>query len=112
MVSQVEDRNSRPPDEEEEIKNFCIFTQAKILENWIRPNRIINMDEIPLTFDLPLTRTVHLKGEPSVRCHLCSNLHSVRAKESINGDSKRTTTPEKKFPKHIVGKVQKNGKMI
>lgn len=54
-----------PPDYEEKVSNFHKFTDAKIAEHSIDPHDI-NMDEVPLTFDLPLTRTVNGKGESSV----------------------------------------------
>ena len=50
-----------PPDFKEKITNFSEFTQRKIAENSIGPDDIINMDEVPLTFDLPLNRTVNKK---------------------------------------------------
>ena len=55
-----------PPDYEEKISNFREFTQRNIKEYSIGPDEIINMDEVPLTFDLPLTRTVNKKGESSI----------------------------------------------
>lgn len=55
-----------PPDYEEQVANFHKFIQKKIEENSIGPDDIKNMDEVPLTFDLPLTRTVNKKGEASV----------------------------------------------
>lgn len=55
-----------PPDYQEKITNFGEFTQRKIEEYSIGPDQIINMDEVPLTFDLPLTRTVNKKGESSI----------------------------------------------
>lgn len=44
-----------PPDYKEKITNFREFTQRQIAEYSIGPDEIINMDEVPLTFDLPLT---------------------------------------------------------
>ncbi|GAA6100834.1 uncharacterized protein LOC120489360 isoform X1 [Tachysurus ichikawai] len=55
-----------PPEYEEKVSNLCKFIDAKIEEHSIGPHDIINMDEVPLTFDLPLTRTVNRKGESSV----------------------------------------------
>lgn len=55
-----------PPDYEEKLANFHTFTQTKIAENSIGPDDKINMDEVPLTFDLPLTRTVNKKGDSSI----------------------------------------------
>lgn len=53
-----------PPDYEEQVANFRKFIQTKIEKNSIEPDNIINMDEVPLTFDLPLTRTVTIKVKP------------------------------------------------
>ena len=85
-----------PPDYEENVSNFRKFTDAKIEEHSIGPHDIINMDEVPLTFDLPLTRTVNRKGETSVTLkttgheknalHLCSELHGIGRKASTDVD--------------------------
>lgn len=55
-----------PPDYQEKINNFRTFVESKIKEHFIGPDEIINMDEVPLTFDLPLTRTVNETGASSV----------------------------------------------
>ena len=55
-----------PPDFVEKLANFRNFVNERIAEDLIGPQDIINMDEVPLTFDLPLTRTVNKKGESSV----------------------------------------------
>ena len=55
-----------PPDCKEKLTNFWNFKQEKIAKNFIGPQDVINMDEVPLTFDLPLNRTVIKKGESSV----------------------------------------------
>ena len=55
-----------PPDYKENITNYGEFTQRKIEEYSIGTDQIINTDEVPLTFDLPLTRTVNKKGESSI----------------------------------------------
>uniref|UniRef100_A0AAY4D6J5 HTH CENPB-type domain-containing protein n=1 Tax=Denticeps clupeoides TaxID=299321 RepID=A0AAY4D6J5_9TELE len=47
-----------PSDLKEKTTNFSKFT-----ENSIGPENIINTNEIPLPFDLPLTGTVNKKGE-------------------------------------------------
>lgn len=55
-----------PPDYAEKITNFREFTLRKINEYSIGPDEIINMDKVPLTFDLPLTRTVNKQGESTI----------------------------------------------
>jgi hypothetical protein len=37
---------------------FRTFVQKQIAEHKIRNDNIINMDEVPLTFDIPMNRTV------------------------------------------------------
>ncbi|TWW74173.1 hypothetical protein D4764_14G0001740 [Takifugu flavidus] len=86
-------RNS--PDYQEKIKNFHKFVETKIQEHSIGPDDIINMDEAPLTFALPLTRTVNKTGASSVllkttgheenALHLRSGMHGIRTTTSTTG---------------------------
>ncbi|KAJ8389227.1 hypothetical protein AAFF_G00122470 [Aldrovandia affinis] len=41
---------------------FRAYCKNKITEKKIRPEHITNMDEIPLTFDIPVNRTVEKTG--------------------------------------------------
>lgn len=110
-----------PPDYEEKVSNFRKFTDAKIAEHSIGPHDIINMDEVPLTFDLPLTRTVNRKGESSVtlkttgheKTHFTCVLSCTASGEKLPPMVifKRTTMPKEKFPRGIVVKVNKKGWM-
>ena len=104
-----------PPDFEEKLTNFRNFTQEKIAENFIGPQDVINMDEVPLTFDLPLSRTVNKKGESSVTLkttghektlYLCSGLHSIGRKASTNGGLQKDYDAKGKFPKGHCRKSQ------
>ncbi|CAM4489584.1 unnamed protein product [Leuciscus chuanchicus] len=97
-----------PPDYEEKVSNFHKFTDAKIAEHSIGPHDIINMDEVPMTFDLPLTRTVNRKGESSVtlkttgheKTHFICVLSCTALGEKLPPMVifKRTTMPKEKFP--------------
>ena len=110
-----------PPDYEEKVLNFRKYTDAKIAEHSIAPHDIINMDEVPLTFDLPLTRTVNRKGESSVTlkttghekthftCVLCCTASGEKLPPMVI--FKRITMPKEKFPRGIVVKVNKKGWM-
>ena len=51
-----------PPDYQKKIKNFYKFVESKIKEHSIGPDEIINMDEVPLTFDLPLASMINKTG--------------------------------------------------
>ncbi len=111
-----------PPDYEEKVTNFLKFTQTKIAENSIGPDDIINIDEVPLTFDLPLTRTVNKKGESSVtlkttgheRTHFTCVLSCTASGQKLPPMVifKRMTMPKEKLPKEIVVKVNTKGWMI
>ncbi|KAK7921805.1 hypothetical protein WMY93_008707 [Mugilogobius chulae] len=111
-----------PSDYEEKLTNFRKFTQAKIAEYLIGPDDIVNMDEVPLTFDMPLTRTVNKKGESSVTlkttgherthftCVLSCTASGLKLPPMVI--FKRMTMPKEKLPKGIVVKVNTKGWMI
>ena len=111
-----------PPDYEEKITNFRKYTEAKVAEHSIGPDEIINMDEVPLTFDLPLTRTVNKKGESSItlkttgheRTHFTCVLGCTASGLKLPPMVifKRMTMPKEKLPKNIVVKVNKKGWMM
>lgn len=44
-----------------------MFVKKQVDENEISEDYIFNMDEIPLTFDVPMGRTVAQKGDKSVQ---------------------------------------------
>ncbi|KAK9523800.1 hypothetical protein VZT92_017691 [Zoarces viviparus] len=110
------------PDFKEKITNFSEFTRRNITEHSIAPADIINMDEVPLTFDLPLTRTVNKKGESSItlkttgheRTHFTCVLGCTASGQKLQPMVifKGLTMPKEKFPKGISVKVNKKGWMI
>ena len=55
-----------PEDHVVKMASFRNYTAEIIAEHAIGVSNIINMDEVPLTFDIPLNRTVSKKGENSV----------------------------------------------
>uniref|UniRef100_A0AAQ4RF46 HTH CENPB-type domain-containing protein n=1 Tax=Gasterosteus aculeatus aculeatus TaxID=481459 RepID=A0AAQ4RF46_GASAC len=115
-------RQQLPPDLKDKIANFSEFTHRNIAENSIGPDDVINMDEVPLTFNLPLTRTVLQKGESSVTlkttgherthftCVLSCTASGLKLPPMVI--FKRVTMPKEKFPKGIAVKVNKKGWMI
>uniref|UniRef100_A0A3Q3DKQ0 M-phase phosphoprotein 8 n=1 Tax=Hippocampus comes TaxID=109280 RepID=A0A3Q3DKQ0_HIPCM len=110
-----------PPNYEDKLASFRTFTQTKIAENSISPDEIIIMDEVPLTFDLPLTWTVNQKGDSSVilktggheRTHFTCVLSCAASGLKLPPMIifKRLTMPKEKFPKEIVVKVDHKGWM-
>lgn len=111
-----------PPDYQEKVENFHKFVEKKIQENSIGPDDIINMDEVPLTFDLPLTRTVNKTGASSVllkttgheRTHFTCVLACTASGQKLQPMVifKRITMPKEQLPKGIVVKVNTKGWMI
>lgn len=111
-----------PPDYEEKIASFRQFIQSKLDEHSIGPDEIINMDEVPLTFDLPLTRTVNKKGESSVTlkttghermhftCVLGCTASGVKLPPMVI--FKRITMPKEQLPRGLVVKVNQKGWMV
>ncbi|KAM7390881.1 hypothetical protein PAMA_008875 [Pampus argenteus] len=55
----------RPADCYEKLANFRSYCQKHIAEKRIQPSHITNMDEVPLTFDIPVSHTVE-KREPAL----------------------------------------------
>ncbi|GAA6227792.1 uncharacterized protein LOC120489360 isoform X3, partial [Lates japonicus] len=108
-----------PPNYKEKVSNFHKFTHAKIAEHSIGPHNIINMDEVPLIFDLPLTQTVNRRGESSVtlkttgheKTHFTCVLSCTALGEKLPlmVILKRMTMPKEKFPRKTVVKVNKKG---
>ncbi|KAF4799659.1 aprataxin and PNKP like factor [Turdus rufiventris] len=62
-----------PADYEEKLATFWSYCKSKISEKSIQPHCIINMDEVPLTFDMPLTQTVEQTGTSTVPIRTTGN---------------------------------------
>lgn len=52
-----------PDDFQEQLKKFSAFVREEIATKNINVSHIINMDDVPLPFDIPLGRSVPKKGE-------------------------------------------------
>uniref|UniRef100_A0A8C3UMK4 HTH CENPB-type domain-containing protein n=1 Tax=Catharus ustulatus TaxID=91951 RepID=A0A8C3UMK4_CATUS len=110
-----------PVDYEEKVVSFRSYCKSKITENNIEAKHIINMDEVPLTFDMPLTRTVEKTGTPTVPVRTTGNektSFTVVLGVSSDGQKlspmvifKRKTFPKEKFPNGIVVAVNTKGWM-
>uniref|UniRef100_A0A8C3UCV9 Pogo transposable element with KRAB domain n=1 Tax=Catharus ustulatus TaxID=91951 RepID=A0A8C3UCV9_CATUS len=107
-----------PADYKEKVARFRSYCKDKISENSIQPHCIINMDEVPLTFDMPLTRTVEHTGTATVPVRTTGNektSFTVVLDVSLAGQKlrpmvifKRKTLPKERFPRGI--KVHANSK--
>ena len=108
-----------PADFEEKMDKFKKFTSDAIAEHNIDPSHIINMDEVPLAFDLPLQRTVAPKGESTVNLRTTGNektsftcvLGCTAAGQKLPPMVifKRITMPREEFPRGVVVRVNKKG---
>ncbi|TWW64308.1 hypothetical protein D4764_03G0013160 [Takifugu flavidus] len=106
----------RLPTDYQERERVAIF-RDKITA----PSHITNMDEIPLTFDIPLTHTVEKKGTGMVA--ICTtgqekSLFTVVLGCHGNGQKlppilifKRKTLPKEAFPAGVVVKANQKGWM-
>uniref|UniRef100_A0A8C5PNZ8 HTH CENPB-type domain-containing protein n=1 Tax=Leptobrachium leishanense TaxID=445787 RepID=A0A8C5PNZ8_9ANUR len=110
-----------PKDYEEKMAIFHTYCKNKINEKKIRPEHITNMDEVPLTFDIPVNRTVEKTGTSTVSIRTTGNEKSsftVVLGCQANGQKlppmvifKRKTLPKEKFPVGVIIKANPKGWM-
>ncbi|XP_013880698.1 uncharacterized protein LOC106529748 [Austrofundulus limnaeus] len=110
-----------PADYQEKLANFRTYCRNKITEKKIRPEHIINMDEVPLTFDIPVNRTVDKTGARTVNVRTTGNEKSsftVVLACQADGQKlppmvifKRKTLPKENFPAGVVIKANSKGWM-
>ncbi|XP_072769637.1 pogo transposable element with KRAB domain [Nerophis lumbriciformis] len=110
-----------PNDYGEKLAIFRTYCRNKIAEKKIRPEHITNMDEVPLTFDFPVDRTVERPGTSSASVRSTWNEKSsftVVLGCQANGQKlppmvifKEKTLPKEKFPAGVVIKANTKGWM-
>lgn len=110
-----------PKDYEEKLAIFRTYCKNKIHEKNIRPEHITNMDEVPLTFDIPVSRTVDKRGASTVSIRTTGSEKSsltVVLGCQANGQKlppmvifKRKTIPKEKFPAGVFIKANSKGWM-
>ncbi|KAK6317614.1 hypothetical protein J4Q44_G00130140 [Coregonus suidteri] len=110
-----------PKDYQEKLVTFRAYCKNKITEKKIRPEHITNMDEVPLTFDIPVNRTVEKTGTSTVSVRTTGNEKSsftVVLACQANGQKlppmiifKRKTLPKENFPAGVVIKASPKGWM-
>lgn len=110
-----------PADYQEKLATFRTYCRNKITEKKIQPEHIINMDEVPLTFDIPVNRTVDKTGARTVNIRTTGNektSFTVVLACQANGHKlppmvifKRKTLPKENFPAGIVIKANSKGWM-
>lgn len=112
---------SLPEDWEEKRISFLDYVKQIISNKKLKDSHIINMDEVPLSFDCPPTRTVHKSGEKTITisttghekscftCVLACTATGEKLKPFII--FKRKTIPKGNFPKEIVIHANEKGWM-
>ncbi|KAK6299839.1 hypothetical protein J4Q44_G00298720 [Coregonus suidteri] len=110
-----------PKDYQEKLVTFRAYCKKKITEKKIRPEHITNMDEVPLTFDIPMNRTVEKTGTSTVSVRTIGNEKSsftVVLACQANGQKlppmvifKRKTLPKENFQAGVVIKASPKGWM-
>ncbi|KAF4799341.1 pogo transposable element with KRAB domain-like protein [Turdus rufiventris] len=108
-------------DYEEKLAAFQSYCKSKISEKNIQADHIINMDEVPLTFDMPLNRTVERTRTSTVSIHTTGNekaSFTIVLSVLSNGQKlppmvifKRKTLPKETFPAGIIVKENPKGWM-
>lgn len=110
-----------PADWQEKKQSFLQYVHKIIVEEKFSKESIINMDEVPLTFDCPPNRTVSLKGEKTVSLVTTGNektSFTCVLACAANGDKlkpllifKRKTLPKGNFPTDVVIRANEKGWM-
>lgn len=104
---------------EQKLRDFQEFASKEVAALNLSPASIINMDEVPMTFDIPATRTVSETGVKTVKVtttgHERTSFTVVLAC-AANGTKlkpmvifKRVTMPREKLPSGIVVHCNKKG---
>lgn len=104
-----------PADYKEKLAIFRTYCSSKITDKNIQPNHITNMDEVPLTFDIPVNHTVARKGTSTVLIRSTGHekssftvvlgCHGNGQKLSPMVIFKRKTLPKEKFPPGVIIKA-------
>ena len=110
-----------PADWEEKLQCYRDYCKDVITENKIKPEHITNMDEVPLTFDIPMTRTVEKSGTKMVPIKTTGNekaSFTVVLGCTAAGNRlppmvifKRKTLPKEKFPPGVIVRANPKGWM-
>uniref|UniRef100_A0A3P8P7R4 HTH CENPB-type domain-containing protein n=1 Tax=Astatotilapia calliptera TaxID=8154 RepID=A0A3P8P7R4_ASTCA len=110
-----------PADYKENLAIFRSYCSKHIGDKNIQPSHITNMDEVPLTFDIPVSHTVEKKGTSTVAIRTTGyekSSFTVVLGCHANGQKlppmvifKRKTLPKEKFPAGIIIKANEKGWM-
>lgn len=107
-----------PDDFQAQLDNFSSFVREEVAKKNVSASHIVNMDEVPLTFDIPLGRSIAEKGQKTVTVRTTGHEKShftVVLACCADGTKlppmlifKRKTLPKDNFPPTVV--IQANTK--
>ena len=110
-----------PEDWEQKVDDFRTFVHNEIIQHNLTPNDVINMDEVPMMFDIPATRLVAQVGAKTVaisttgheRTSFTVVLACTAAGEKLKPMVifKRITMPREKLPSGVAVFCNKKGWM-
>ncbi len=110
-----------PDDFIEKLENFRSYVSTAIDEHVVCADHLINMDEMPLTFDIPTSRSIEEKGVKTVNIRTTGHEQSrftVVLACSASGAKlppmiifKRKTKPKDAFPPNVIIKYNTMGWM-
>lgn len=110
-----------PADFKDKLERFQAFVKKAIEDDGIGNSHIINMDEVPLTFDIPMERSVAPKGDKSVtikttgheKAHFTVVLACCADGQKLPPMIifKRKTMPKESFPPGVVIETNVKGWM-
>lgn len=110
-----------PADWEEKKESFLSFVKSKVEELGLKNSQVINMDEVPLSFDCPPNRTVEEVGAKSVNIITTGNektSFTCVLSCTASGEKllpllifKRKTLPKGNFPNDVVIRANEKGWM-
>lgn len=110
-----------PDDFGEKVEKFQEFVKKEVEKSNIIDSHIVNMDEVPLTFDIPMSKSVAQKGAKAVTVRTTGHEKShftVVLACCADGTKlppmlifKRKTMPKESFPPGVVVKTNEKGWM-
>ena len=85
-----------PDDWEEKVANFHQFVLRRKEELGIQGDRVFNMDEVPMSFDAPFSRTVDATGAETIPVYCCPCMLRIREEAQANGNLQVQNNAERK----------------
>ena len=85
-----------PDDWEGKVANFHQFVLRGKEELGIQGDRVFNMDEVPMSFDAPFSRTVDATRAETIPVYCCPCMLRIREEAQANGNLQAQNNAERK----------------